>query len=433
MEAPDPQPDREGLSQARNKLFSAIGASELSPNEKLEMIRDLTQLEQRARQGEMGASLPEVRKELQKAYSQIERLFSDQSKEPNRLEKLSAARQLARELGDPSDIDQGVSSDACRMVSAQYRLAVRKPSVVAKVVSDALLEGKVRFGNPQQELALDDRNRKPSSKEALFKGSPHISEERSFASQLFQVAAMNALGSDQQIVNEHLHFTRKWNEDNADFNVPNYSKLVFVQTAESRPEADKSGKREAPSRKNNGMLVYGVNGDNKPVLLANGQRGDGSTQLLLQACSSQKVLDAFDPNAHKEAVFAHSGMIAYTREGAASENDGRGMRLFKNEDELRDAVKAAKQKGNLPIIIASRDYSAGPGENIKDIEETLKACESNHSMIIRDYVPEHIDKDGKKVPEHFVCDDFFGKSYDRKVLPRNEWSNYFMNSEFKKR
>lgn len=45
-------------------------------------------------------------------------------------------------------------------------------------------------------------------------------------------------------------------------------------------------------------------------------------------------------------------------------------------------------------------------------------------MIIRDYVPEN---KARGIREHLVTDDFFGKNYDRRILPTEEWSRYFMN------
>ncbi|MBX9686925.1 MAG: hypothetical protein K2X27_09500 [Candidatus Obscuribacterales bacterium] len=423
LEAPDPSPDKEGLSQAREKLFNSIAGSGMSADAQIEMLRDLTQLEHRARLGELGKSLPETRLELAKAYKEIERLLSDQNPDIPKIHKLTVARQLARELGDPSSIDQGVSSDACRMVSAQYRLACKKPSAVAKVVCDALLEGKVRFGNKGEELALHSSNRQPSSAQALK--FPRPENERSFACQLFQLASMNALGQNPDVVKEHLHFMREWKAENADYEVADFEKLKFVQTAEQRNS-------ELPSRQKNGMLVYGIDKQGKEQLVAGGRRVDGATQLLLQAYSSQRVLDLFDPGNHKDAVVAYRGMHKYTKEAVPNSNARATLQTFESEDELKTIVLQAKTSGNLPLIIASRDYSVGPGQSKENLEEELKFLDSNHSKVIRDYVPAHTDAQGRKVPEHFVCDDFFGNSYDRKILPRSEWSNYFMNKAFKK-
>lgn len=448
-EAPDPSPDNEGLSQSREALFDAILRSPLlKEDEQLEMIRDLTQLEHRCRIGHVMSAPGGTRAELAATYAQITKLLTSPGDNVLPAEnRVAAARQLARELGDPGSIDQGSSSDACRIACAQYRLAWRRPSVVAKVVTDALVDSKINLAGVS--LPFDNQNRKPASPQAVK--FPRPTNERSFASQVFQLAAMNSLGQVPQVVREHIAYTNRWNIAGRSEAPEDTVQLKFVQkheTHETHEDINGVIQRQVRERKpgdphpnllNNGMTVTAVKADGTTVDLTctdpGKERKDGGNHILLQAYASQTVLDLFDPGRHSECVFAHEAMVAYTRDaGIVPVSPGADISKlfsFKDEADLRNKVIEAKQKGNLPIIIASRDYSMAAAYHERstslreDMEETLAECDNTHIMIIRDYVPRD---DSKGIPEHLVTDDFFGKAYDRRILPIEEWSRYFMKT-----
>lgn len=449
IEGPDPKEDVPQLQQAREKLFTSILQSGMKPDEQMEMIRDLTQMESRARtgafeksnQGELGGT----RAELARTYSELNRLFTaPEDKDVPASLKLVVARQLARELGDPGDIDQGQSSDACRIATVQYRLATVRPSVVAKLVVDGLIDGKVRT---TETFDFDVRNRKPSSPQSIT--FPRPENERSFASQIFQLAAMNTLGRDKQLVAEHIAYTNEWRVPEKSVEVPaGYTRLEFVQTDEmhevwstdANPVRTAHRKRgpldERPNLINNGMTVTAVNDRGDRFVITNtalGQeRKDGGNHILLQAYASQTLLDKLDPKGkHEKCVLAHSGMTLYTRDNTVVPGIQDKTVSFDDENGLRTLIKQAKDSGNLPIIIASRDYSMGAAYHglkpkmKEEMETALKSIHNTHIMIIRDYVPAD---PARGIKEHLVTDDFFGKKYDRRILPTDEWRRYFMNT-----
>ncbi|MBY0547625.1 MAG: hypothetical protein K2W95_10050 [Candidatus Obscuribacterales bacterium] len=454
IEGPDPKEDIPQLRQAREKLFTSILRSGLKPDEQMEMIRDLTQMESRARTGAFEkanqGALAGTRGELARTYTQLNRLFSvpDEPNVPNH--KLIVARQLARELGDPGDIDQGQTTDACRIATVQYRLATIRPSVVAKVVVDGLIDGKVTAGG--ETFDFDKRNRQPSSPQATE--FPRPANERSLASQIFQLAAMNTMGRDRQVVAEHMYYVDRWTGASRpipDNFKPPYTRLEFVQTPEMHEgEAVKGAngklqrgnrrKREAgdphPALINNGMtvVVYNDRGERLPLTSTEPgkERKDGGNHILLQAYASQTLLDKLDPGNHQKCVFAHSGMTLYTRDkNIVPDRPGQEIEKvvsFDGEVDFRQNIIEAKKSGNLPIIIASRDYSMGGAYSTlaprAEMESALEECHNTHIMIIRDYVPAD---PARGIKEHLVTDDFFGKNYDRRILPTHEWSRYFMN------
>lgn len=452
IEGPDPVPDREGLTEARNRLFTLIMDSrDLNEKAKLEMIRDLTQMESRARSGQIGvvpsnsdiAKNPRLKQEisprleLASTYTSIARLLQDKSGIPH---KVTVARQLARELGDPSDIDQGAVSDACRIVTAQYRLATMRPSVVARMTVEALLDGKVSIPRAPGVAAARTEytlpgERAPSSPQAIR--FPRPADERSYASQLFQLSAMNVLGRNPDIARTHVAYTNLWAEETGlpKIELPPGCRLEFIQEKEKSVGADgkpvlRKETDPAPFLVNNGMRVQVVRGEGNSREVVqeirstdNKIRKDGANHILLEAYAPAVLLATLDPGFHPPCVVAHSGMEKYT----GRPNDPRLLR-FDTPQQLATLVQEAKRQGNLPLIIASRDYGMAaaaprwnnPADRRTQFEEALEACHNTHIMIIKDIIC--------GPPMKLVTDDFFGKSYDRRVLPMDEWERYFMRT-----
>ncbi len=447
LEGPDPLMEGDLLIRHRAELFTAVLRSRLSVKDQQEMLRDLTQLEARARAGDMTKHSGGARMELADTYKQIARLLTDTTSGVTPEYKDAVAKQLARELADPSDIDQGPVSDACRIVTVQYRLATMRPSVVARVTVEALLDGNVRL-NKTTTFPLHNDNREPSSPQAIT--FPRPSDERSFASQLFQVAAMNLLGTNQEIIREHIGVTNEWRQGQPEIQNPQQiRRLEFVQRKE-QSDIEKDDTKNEKTKEKWGETYRGTRrpGDPHPFLVKNGMsilihregtapesltkndtdvRKDGAHHILLKAYAPQVLLEMMDPDGnHAKCVFAYGEMVKYTGE----KGDSR-LQRFNSPQELADMVRAAKAAGNLPIIIASRDYGmsaasrAQKNREVADFEDTLDNCDNTHIMIIRDIVPAD---PSRGIEEHLVTDDFFGKAYDRRVLPRSEWGIYFANT-----
>lgn len=448
LDGPDPKIAGDALTRHRAELFTAVLRSAMPPEAQQEMLRDLTQMEARARAGEMRGNKGGPRAELAETYEQIAKLLTDTKSGVRADYRIAVARQLARELGDPSDIDQGPVSDACRMVTVQYRLATMRPSVVARVTVDALLDSRVKLSNDKY-LPLHPDNREPSSLQATK--FPRPSDERSFASQLFQVASMNLLGTNPKIIADHIAYTDEWAKGLPKIHQPEggITRLEFIQRKEQSDiragdakderkgtsyDRDYRGNRRDgdphPFLVNNGMniMVHGKgNGAQGRPLTAhdNGTaRKDGAHHLLMRANASQILLDMMDPEGnHKKCVLAFQDMKKYTGE--------EGLVRFETADQLATIVREAKRTGNLPLIIASRDYAMAAssrdrrGKEKEDFEEALQECDNTHIMIIKDIVEAD---PSKGIEEHLVTDDFFGKAYDRRILPRSEWGIYFANS-----
>lgn len=410
---PDPQPDNEGLKDARRALAAAVHKSEMSPAAKLEFFKDMAHVEHRARQGEMGRDPSQVRKELAETYKQTERLFTDKDSAVPLNERIVLARQLAHQLADTMDIDQGMVSDGCRISVVECRLSVRRPSVVARVVADAVLSGQVAFG--KTVIKLDKESLQPASSFATQ--IPRGQNERSYASQLFQLVGMNLIGTDADAVREHVHFM---NLDEKQPRTPQYDRLVFRQTKEGpRAEKDEEFPNGAKIKKgellkrDNGMQVYGQKDDKLELLTKPGVLREGTNQPLLQAYQSQRLLDMIDPDKHAGVVLAHRDVVYYTRDNFKNDgqSDSRGLVLFSKPEELEAIVAKAAAEDNLPLIAATRTSDPDPGE----LPPKMEPDESNHVLTIRNYVRTHSAMDPDRLSKNkLVTDDQFGRDYDHR-------------------
>jgi hypothetical protein len=429
-------------TEARDLLITSIMYSGIGRERVRESMRHMAQIEHRMRMGEMGTPSAATALEVSKVYRQLDRILNDRTSDQSTRTVL--AQQLLKELADPSDINQGEFSDSCRMTAAQVRLATRRPSVVATIVADGFVNRVVNFTAPDGErksIRIDKRNNIPSSEAAgKYPRPADHPDVRSLASQIYQVCVMSALGTQSDIIADHLRYAKKFHQ--VDPKKPKLvdrpiDQLTFLQVKEENEVRQAKLNQEAkqsphgeiqrqlqpgelPAHDGNGMYVFGSFKGGKPFLLTDGARADGETNLLLQAGSAQRVLDLFDPGKHPNSVLAHTDMVQYTRTRPDGKRDNNGPVSFKDADDLKNKVLDAKRTGNLPLIIASIDSSYKDEEGKRDVLNEMLFADNNHIIIIKDYIPAQGSEQ-----EYLVTDDFYGKAYDRRVLPRSEWSAYF--------
>jgi hypothetical protein len=396
--------DKADLKEYRRALVAAIENSNLNDTERVEFYKDMMHLEHRARCGEMGVVLKDVRSELANTYKHLRQLIETPAGLPAE-KRLTIARQLAHQLADTQDIDQGQASDACRMSAVECRLSVRRPSLVSELVASVALTGTAVIGNPAQKIDLDQRSLRPASSQCLK--VPCAENERSYASQLFQLTVMNFLGKDPIVCREHHFYLEQ------PLNAPLVPSLRFEQGAEER-EADGTLKK-----RKNGLQVYASLGNRELCLTKWNKESDGTNQILLQAYQAQRILDALDPGKHDGVVIAHKDLTLYVREQLFEQDHSQGkIRLFDDKDGLESMLKNAKLKGSFPLIIATRDERPAP-ESDKPVK--VESNEGNHSITIRDYIPAKNGPDGKVIePARIVTDDQFGKKDDRRRMNIDE-------------
>jgi hypothetical protein len=162
--------------------LSDLAESRISnPDDLARFRRNMAQFEQRAHDQHLP---PE---EVSRTYQQIERLLehSGRSQVPEN-RRIELAQQVMEQAADPTSIDQGYHS-TCNVAAVESRLYTRNPSEAARLVTEVATTGQftARDGTVVTPPANSVR---PDSE-----GSAHPPgyNSRSYASQIFQVTAVN--------------------------------------------------------------------------------------------------------------------------------------------------------------------------------------------------------------------------------------------------
>ncbi|MBX9692730.1 MAG: hypothetical protein K2Z81_10125, partial [Cyanobacteria bacterium] len=123
--------------------------------------------------------------EVSSTYDQLTRLLETESKHLTTTERETLAQQVLLQTADPTTIDQGEYS-TCNITTVECRMYSRKPSTVAKFLTDLALTGEFIASDGKTKVACDPR---PVGNHASM--IPHLDQFRSHASELFQNAAVN--------------------------------------------------------------------------------------------------------------------------------------------------------------------------------------------------------------------------------------------------
>lgn len=123
--------------------------------------------------------------ELLETYKQVGRLVDGEgSTLLSQTERNALAVQVMKQAGDPHSIDQG-RHNTCTVTALESRIYTRHPDSAAKLVADIALQG--QFTDTEgYKVELNPKSSDPESK-----SSPEFDGNRSHASELFQVAAVN--------------------------------------------------------------------------------------------------------------------------------------------------------------------------------------------------------------------------------------------------
>jgi hypothetical protein len=163
----------------RAKLVDQAGEKIKDPEALREFQENIDRFEERARA--QGLS-PE---EMAKTYHEIARLMeTDKEAKIPEANRVELAEQVMRQAADPTTVDQGYHN-TCNVASLESRMYSKNPSAVAQMVADIAHDGQyttptgVTVDLPAASLKPDQEAKKSDS------------DDRSYASQLFQVTAVN--------------------------------------------------------------------------------------------------------------------------------------------------------------------------------------------------------------------------------------------------
>jgi hypothetical protein len=202
------------LTIARNELKRLADAAISRPNEQKQFSADLDNFEKNfSARSHMGAM--EKQREMANTYAQLSRLLSADSdvlarypeckQQPgDTLWRVQVAEQLMHQVAEPFTISQG-NLAICATASLQVREHYREPAAVARLVTDVILTGKYEatYGGIKVDLTGCPNNLIPDLFAKRFNVENDIKNvpihewkadyfgPRSFASQLFDVTAVN--------------------------------------------------------------------------------------------------------------------------------------------------------------------------------------------------------------------------------------------------
>ena len=168
-------PTSTGETSERNSLSNSIGKLDSERRERFS--RRMDEFETRARNENLSPA------QVDATYGQIRRLVENPSDLLTEEQRLNIAEQTISMAADPTSIDQG-AHDTCGAAVVEVRTYMRYPEKAIELVADAALTGKVLTENGR--VLSIDATPHDTSKLAFPK-----SGQRSHASELFQVAAIN--------------------------------------------------------------------------------------------------------------------------------------------------------------------------------------------------------------------------------------------------
>lgn len=173
--------DQEKVHKERERLMEQAESRITNPEELAKFRANMAEFEHRAH--EQGLSPQEV----SKFYSETSRLLESKGDQPvSQKDRVVLAEQLMDQAAHPTHIDQGYHN-SCNVTTVESRVYTRNPSEAAKMVADVATTGQytARDGTvvtvPPGSLKQDSE----------AQGNPPAYGDRSYASQVFQVTAVN--------------------------------------------------------------------------------------------------------------------------------------------------------------------------------------------------------------------------------------------------
>jgi hypothetical protein len=307
----------------RARLRDNAEAKITDPAEKRRFQADMAALEARAseleelyRKQNPEMSPEEAHKkaeeEIAKTYHEVSRMMEGEGKNPlPETDRMTAAKEVMHQAADPTSIDQGYHG-TCNVSSMEARIYTRDPAAAAKLVADVATNQEytapdgttVSYGDPR-EGKTDSASVKPQEEGVKIPDEAR----RSYASQLFQVTAVN------------LRYKQAHDQGGED--------IRYEQHPPQPGPPPDTGER---------LMDYGKtppeevkDDDGKP------QRGPGFGAEDI--APAEAVLTGRER--HPEAVIGHADVKSANSD----------MTTVHNEQEFEAAIARAKENGQLPVVI----------------------------------------------------------------------------------
>lgn len=173
--------DQEKAVLARRHFLKLLDENEKNPAEKKQVTDAMHKFEK------LHGNDP---KEIKAFYEQCSRMLDKApifgSTEVPQEKRVVLAEQTILQAADPDLIRQG-SHNTCNVSTLEYRLYSKHPASAAKMVADLARDGRWESGNTKVNLTWHKESFLPEPGTSSLK----LGDDRSFASQIFQIGAVN--------------------------------------------------------------------------------------------------------------------------------------------------------------------------------------------------------------------------------------------------
>jgi hypothetical protein len=385
------------LINNRNELQRLAAEKIQSQNELNQFLLDIKHFETNFAQRSSRSATGKLR-EMADTYTQLSRLLSADSdvlaqypqcqlKEGETPWRVRVAEQIIHQAAEPFTISQGKLA-VCAAASLEVREYYREPAAVARLVTDVLLTGnyEATAGGTRVDLTKCPDNLIPDPFAKQFTVEKEVKVEkiyvwdvpyldaRSFASQLFEVTAINlalqprGFRYEQPTPKEYAK-----SENNA------IGKTVDIKTNEAQPWG--SGEKRAFCDADIASAAYNISGkDERHFVLT-------AASLSAEECR----------NYHLRAIYE------------LSNRDQRIVTLF-SPNELTSALKKTQELGQWPPIVrldASKPPVGYDGARAHFLVISAKSEDASQVAIDNTW-SEKFDKNGlPKIPTEQIADSMF--------------------------
>ncbi len=239
-----PNEDLPIVAYERSRLDALAEAQIKDPKQLTQFREDLKKFESRV----SAKKLNDL--EVPDTYKHLERLLNTEEVNKWSLpmsERVRLAKQVLSQAADPTRIDQG-AHNTCNVTAVEVRTYSLHPSNAARLVSEVAITGTYKSSEPSPtSINVDSRSLLP---DAESRSDPRKDGERSFATQIFNVTAVNlvhrrdktgnvygndSMGGDEYLYNRRLGQTVSKQPDLDDDQIVNAYDIVNATDRKREP------------------------------------------------------------------------------------------------------------------------------------------------------------------------------------------------------
>ncbi|HEY9715417.1 MAG TPA: hypothetical protein V6C72_18230 [Chroococcales cyanobacterium] len=244
----------------------------------------------------------------------------------NQANRVLAAEQLMMHAADPHTIDQGARG-TCNVTTVEARMFTKNPSAASGLITEVATTGEFQYPCTTQHIKIDKdslqfhQNKYGKVEESSI---PPADGDRSYASQIFQVAAVNVAYQDGPVtVSDYDGTEHKY----------------APGTVEYRQQDGKPDGKPPHS----GDVLWDV-AANKPVTVKDKDGND--VPVHSPSVDDDQIVDAY------QKIAGSGDEKFYLINKDFVDGDGSKVNTFTSEAELKQKIEDAQKNGKLPLILA---------------------------------------------------------------------------------